>query len=254
MESTFDLPVGELPQHPARSKPENIDSNWMPLKKALETFTKVVLYAENYWIHDADEDRLEEYWHASEYDAEDPPDRSKILLKSPLETGLSDDYIQEVARDFRNLLAVDPPEDWLALLKITNGIRGAGSYDMEDTSRTQREPFSPWEEVKFELQNSLENSLTGVIPEEIQFQFNVSGQDPDCTLICGFMCGMTTGSYKGECGVYYLLVEHPATGEHISERHWQIVGTPVRRDQPEQFDNIESVLRSWAEMYLSWVK
>jgi hypothetical protein len=32
------LPVGEIPQDPPISLPEDIDSNWAPLEKAPETF------------------------------------------------------------------------------------------------------------------------------------------------------------------------------------------------------------------------
>jgi hypothetical protein len=260
MEAEFDLPLGEFPHDPPAQIPEDIDSNWTPLKKALETYTRIVLHCTRLWIIREEEDVeewLEEFWEASKYDVGDPPDRTKILIKSPLELPLSETEIEEVIRTTRKLLSVDPPEEWLDLLRITNGVRAAGTYDLEVTSRIQREPFSSWDYVEMDMegQEQLPKTETG-IPEEIYNVFRWSSlARQNFNLICGFQCGLIFNSY--DSGLWYLLVE-PGDPEINSEsrnsgRCWKLVGSAVPRDGIEQFDSIEHTLRSWANMFLQWV-
>jgi hypothetical protein len=136
MEAGYNLTLGELLQDTLPEFPENTDGDLAPLKKALETYTRISLNYMHRWIRNTDEEDLEELWDASKYNVGDPPDKTKILVKCPLEPGLSEDQIQDIIATTQKHLGVDPPEDYLDLLRITNGVRGAGTYDNETTSRT----------------------------------------------------------------------------------------------------------------------
>ena len=101
------VPTGDLPHPPHSSLPENIDDNWTPLEKAVESYTRSALYCIDLWIHQYEYDEDEDEVENSETD------------------------IHDVVDTFREYLGVDPPAQYLKLLRITDGVCGAGSYDKE---------------------------------------------------------------------------------------------------------------------------
>lgn len=260
MEAEYNLPLGELPQNALVELPDITDGDWAPLRKALETYTRISLNYMRHWIHNTDEGELEECWDGSKYNLGNPPDKTKISLKSPLQPGLPGDQIQDVVASFQKYLGVDPPEDYLHLLRITNGVRAAGTYDMETMSRIQLEPFSLWEEVKYKLE-ALPLSERGIersVPPETKRRFALSPlSSEDLELVCGFKCDLLINSYD-DCGVWYFLV-NPRQTDALSKtkttgKHWRIVGCPISRSGYETFASVESVLKEWAELYLHWAE
>ena len=50
-EPEYNLPLGEFPQVAPAELPDMISENWTPLKKALESYTRVVLHCTRLWIN-----------------------------------------------------------------------------------------------------------------------------------------------------------------------------------------------------------
>jgi hypothetical protein len=253
----FELPLGEIPQDPPPTVPEMIPENWTPLKKALDSYTRIVLSTIRLWIRTTDESRLNERWKAQNYSTSDPPDKTKILLKSPLELGLSEAEIQKVIKTTRILLAVNPPDEWLELLRVTNGVRGAGFYNLEPQSRYELEPFSSWENVEAQMIWWAEDTKqTKSVPVEIEQVFAFTDRIEGFTLICGFMCGMLNNEDGSNCGVFYLFGEYTDTETNRSlnkvGKRWELVGNIAPRDGFRYFSSIEATLEEWARSYLTW--
>jgi hypothetical protein len=88
-----------------------VPKNWTPLRRALDSYTRIALHCTRLWIRTTDDSRLDEHWEAQKYNVGNPPDKTKILLKNPLERGLSEAKIQKVIATTRTILAVDPPDE-----------------------------------------------------------------------------------------------------------------------------------------------
>jgi hypothetical protein len=142
-EPEFELPLGEFPQDPRPKMPDMIPKDWTPLRRALDSYARIALHCTRLRIRTTDDSRLDEHWEAQKYNVGKPQDKTKILLKSPLERGLSETKIKKVIETTRTILAVDPLDEWLKLLRITNSVRVAGFYAIEPQSRDELEPFSP---------------------------------------------------------------------------------------------------------------
>jgi len=265
MEPDYNLPTGELPQDALPPLPKNTDcdSDWTPLKKALETYTSITLNHMRLWIHNSDDDELEEYWHASKYNVGqgDLLDKNKILVKSPLNPGMSEDQIQNVIVFTQKYLGFDPPQEYLDLLRITNGVHAAGTYDKDTTSRIQGEPFSIWQHVEYEVLDLLTRQWVDgeILPVIRPLDKRFGWKDDDLEVICGFKCGMLSNTFGGcTSGVWYFLTKPKKTTDttesEVSGLQWHLVGTYVDGDPPSPFANIEAVLRRWANMYRDWAE
>ena len=119
---------------------------------------RIVSHCLDLWIHqyeygeDEEEagnasckyEHLAEFWDAEKYgiDPDPPIDKTKIPLQSPLEPGLSEADAQDIVDTFGEYLCVDRPAEYLKLLRITDSVCGAGSYNKEVGSRQQTSPFS----------------------------------------------------------------------------------------------------------------
>jgi hypothetical protein len=247
------LPIGEFPQDPPISLPEDVDSNWAPLEKALETFGRTTMHCTSRHIQTENERNLAIYWEASKYDIGDPPDRTKIPIRSPFRLGLSEEKIKEVAKTIRKWLNVDPPEEYLNLLRLTDGVLGHGFYIRNDSyDRQDNEPFSMWESVMWRRGLMMEGNLTEQgIPEEIEWNFyRVISRDTP--LLGGFKCGMVDSIEGDGVGVY--LVYFDDTNEEPDPdiekqfcKHWELLTVTFRGDWCERYQNIPALLRVWAD-------
>jgi hypothetical protein len=257
-EPEFNLPLGEFPQEPPPKVPEMIPENWTPLRKALESYTSITLHCIRLWIRTTHDSLLNMHWEPQNYDVGDPLDRTKILLKSPLEPGLSEDEIQKVIETTRMYLVVDPPDEWLKLLRVTNGVRAAAFYSHEPQSRYELEPFSPWEDVEEQMEILMESAkrTEKSVPEEIEHVFTFVDCIEGFTLICGFMCGMTTNEDGYNCGVFYLFGEYSDTeANRLSNKigkRWELVGNIAPWDGFDTLNSVEAALEEWAKSYLVW--
>jgi hypothetical protein len=63
MNSEFDLPCAFPHDHPVQV-PEDLDSNWTPVEKALETYTQIILQVTWLWILSEEDKTLDELWQA----------------------------------------------------------------------------------------------------------------------------------------------------------------------------------------------
>jgi hypothetical protein len=160
METCIRLPLGNIPQHPPIPLPEDVDSNWTPLEKALETYGLTVMHCTSHAIQNDEDDDLETHWEASKYNVGNPPDKTIIPIKSPFRPGLTEAKIQQVIETIRKFLRIDPPEEYLNLLRLTNGVWGDGKYEADNCDRRETEPFSPWDLVAWRRKEMMNSKLT----------------------------------------------------------------------------------------------
>jgi hypothetical protein len=207
-----------------------------------------------------EDEHLDLLWEASKYNIGDPPDRTKILLKSPLKAPLSEAEIQQVVKTICKCLGVGPPDEWLQLLRITNGVWAAGTYEPDDHSCYQMAPFSMWEAVECAIGDlNLAGTEDNNMPSEIQRVYNWTSPKPDFTLTCGFKCGMIGHEYGPDVAVYYLYGEDSNTeaGSLLSPGEvrgsWELVANIVPRwGSYGRFENIPALLKFWAENFIRW--
>jgi hypothetical protein len=255
MENRTTLPIGEIPQNPPIPLPEDVDSNWATLEKALETFGRTAMHCIGQDIQKADERHLATYWEGSKYDIGDPPDRTKIPIRSPFRPGLSEEKIKEVGETIRKWLNVDPPEEYLNMLRLTDGVLGHGLYQRNDFyDRQSNEPFSQWELVVWRRGVMMEENLTEQgIPEGIQRNFyrTISSDIP---LLGGFKCGMAESIEGDMVGVYLVYFDdtNAEAQPHIEKKygkHWELLAMTYSGDWCDRYQNIAAVLREWAVIH-----
>jgi hypothetical protein len=255
--SEYFLPLSEVSPNLATKLPDMIPENWTSMKNALESYTRVMLFDMRENMLGTEDDCVDLLWEASKYNAGDPPDRSKILLKSPLKPALPETEIQKVVEIARKHLGIEPPAEWLDLLRLTDGDWAAGTCEPDDYSRSQMAPFSTWEDVEWAMGDLPSSGIENGIPKEIQNIYEMTSPRPDFTLKCGFKCGMIGHEYAPFVAVYYLYGEYPDTEAGALRGkvrgRWELVASMVFKGGPfESFQNIPALLESWAKTFITW--
>jgi hypothetical protein len=254
-ESEYFLPLGEVSQNLAAELPEMVPENWTSLKKSLESYIRVMLFDMRDSLLGTEDKYLDFLWEASKYNiVGDPPDRTKILLKSPRKAPLSEVKIQQVANSIRECLGVGPPDEWLELLRITNGVWAAGTYEPDDHSCYQMAPFSTWEAVEYAIDNTyLAGKEDNNMQTEIQEIYKWTSPKPNFTLKCGFKCGMIGHEYGPDVAVYYFYGEYSPASPGEVRGSWELVANIVPKwGCYDRFENIPALLKFWAENFIRW--
>jgi hypothetical protein len=251
METGFTLPLGDIPQHPI-PLPENIDSDWISLEKALESYGRIIMHCTSEAMQKETDKALKDLWESAKYSVGDPPDRTKIPIKSPFRPGLTEEKIQHVAEMVRKWFNIDPPEEYLKLLRLTNGVLSCGSYSADNWQRREKEPFSPWEDVESNMAVMMRSTLTEKgIPREIQRSFELAF-GPDAELLGGFKCGLVFNEHGVSRGVYLVFFDdandEPEPGKDKLGKHWELIGAPFNKGWFDPHPTIRELLREWAEL------
>jgi hypothetical protein len=158
-------------------------------------------------------------------------------------------------------LGVDPPDDGLDLLRLTDGVLGGMSHALEDITSVHRSPFSNWKLVEAEMNGIVsdrerEPPTESGVPYEIQRAFDWTSPKPEnFTLRGGFRCGMIGNEGAPEVAMLYLHGEYTNTEADSSPSkdsvRWRLVGNMTSRNgYYEPSPNIGAALQSWADTYL----